>query len=201
MQAQSFRGAERELVLAEQAQTNSDKLAISRSRLFALQGDYPAAEQELLAAEKDSKQLAVLRFEEGRLSFEKGENPWQSKTIFKEALGLPDTAHFAGETTHQLAKAYYNACRLKTGEAEEGLEELNWSIDRFRAAVPYVDSLRPILAELLIERAAYHVSHKEPAGAIVDLKAALLYCSYFPIIKKAQKIKDELSWRYKAPLV
>lgn len=200
-QAKEFNKAEWELVLAEQLAVKSERIAIMRSQVLRLRGEYGAAEQELDAAVTLFGSTPVLRFEQALLSFDKAENPWEAKRAFQQVMDLPEVPHFIGDTTYQLARAYFHACRLKTGEAEEGLEELSWSIERLRSAVFYVDTLRPVLAQLILERAAYLVSHKEPAQAAVDVRTALIFCCYPSLLKKAEQIRDELSWRYKIPLV
>jgi hypothetical protein len=200
-QAKDFSRAEWELVQAEQKAAYSVKIAIMRSQVLRMRGEYGAAEQELESAAKTFGSTPVLRFEQALLSFDKGENPWEAKRAFQDVMDMPETPHFLGDTTYQLARAYWSACRLKTGEAEEGIEELSWSIERLRSAISYVDTLRPVLARLMLERSAYYASHKEPAQAAMDVRTALIFCTYPAITNKAELIRDELAWRYKMPLV
>ena len=60
----------------------------------------------------------------------------------------------------------------------------------------YVDTLRPILAFLMLERAYYLATHKEPRAAIVDMKLALTYCTFPPFITRGEDIREELAWRH-----
>ncbi|HQH28998.1 MAG TPA: hypothetical protein PLP17_16515, partial [Oligoflexia bacterium] len=201
VQARNFVKAENELNFAQNNEADSGRIAVLRSMIHRLKGEYAAAEQELESAISTTRQASVLFFEAAMLNFDLGNNPWEAKRMFREVLEKPEMPHYAGETTHQLAKAYWNACRLKTGEAEEGLEQLSWFIERFRSAVAYIDTLRPYLSRLLLERSAYFAGHGDPAAALVDLRTAIVFCAYPSVLDKAEVIKDELEWRYKLPLV
>lgn len=203
MQCQDFANAEAELQMAEIAGAKGEQLYIAKSRFYRAQGDFQQAEQELEQAKKELEQRKetrgkspVVRLEEGFLLFEKKDEVWAAKKTFKEVMEMPEEPHFAGETTYQLARAYWNATRLRAGEAEEGLEGLNRCIERLRSAVYYVDTLRPVLAQLLMERSYYYATHKEPRAAVADLKVGLMFCTYPSIVNKTKEIKDELEWRH-----
>ncbi|MCB0325025.1 MAG: hypothetical protein KDD69_15685 [Bdellovibrionales bacterium] len=194
--AERFGEAERELHLAELAGAQGEELHIARSRHYRLKGDLAAATEELAAAKAVFGVSAPLRLEEGLLELGRRKDLWAAKRIFQEVMEMPDSPHFAGESTHHLAKAYWNATRLWTGEAEEGLDGISRAIDRLRSAILYVDTLRPVLSQLLLERSHYFATHKEPSAAVLDLKVAMAFCTYPLLASRGETIREELLWRH-----
>jgi hypothetical protein len=185
-----------ELQLAEFAGADEYRIRLVRSSTYSEQSDFVQAHAEIQALMDIHGETAVLKLEQALLHFRQREDLWMCKSLFKEILELPDAAHFAGESTRQIALAYYNACRLFTGEAEEGLIGISDSIDRFRSAILYVDSLRPVVSELLLERAYYQATHKEPQAAFLDHKVAMSLCKKSSFCQRSEEIKEELAWRH-----
>ncbi len=185
-----------ELQLAEFAGADEFRIRLSRSNTYLEQNDFLQAQAEIQALIDIHGETPVLKLEQALLHFREREDLWKSKALLKEVLEMPDAAHFAGESSQQIARAYLNACRLFTGEAEEGLDGLNDCIDRLRSAILYVDSLRPIVSELLLERAFYQATHKEPQAAFLDHKVALSLCQKSSFLKRSEEIKEELAWRH-----
>ena len=142
----------------------------------------------------------MLCLEEGLLLLEARKDLWSAKRMLKRASEMPEEIHISGERTSILAKAACGATRLWTGEAEDGLVELTMAINRLLPIAGSLDTVRPILAFLLLERSHYLATHKEPDAASRDLRVGLTLCSYPSILKKAAKIQDELSWRHGIPV-
>ena len=195
-QSEDFQKAEAELILAELGQARPEQLRIKRSRYFRAKGDFLQAKVELDTAIELLGQTSILLLEQGWLELDERRDMWAAKRLFKRVLALPDAPHFAGDTCHCLAKALLSIAMLSTGEAEDGIEQLTKAIERFRGAVIYVDTLRPVLARLLLERALYFSTHKEPTNAVVDLKIGLSLCSYGTLNRLGDKIKLELLDRH-----
>jgi tetratricopeptide (TPR) repeat protein len=194
-QAQNFDLAETELQLAALATAEPNRLKISTSRFLNAQGQIEAAIKELEQAQKVLGETSLLLLEQGFLMLDESKN-WEAKKFFKKVLALPDMPHFAGETCHSIAQAFLNVTCLSTGEAEDGLDGLNQSIDRINYGILYVDSLRPILARLLLERAYYNARHKEPMSAVIDLKLGRTLCNYSSMTKICEKVQQELLDRH-----
>ncbi len=199
-QAETFRSAEAELLLAELAGAKGEQIAIARSKIIRLESEaesYERAASELKAAEERYGETAILSLERGLLLLEEHKDLWEAKRTFRKVCEMPDEVHYSGDTTTQLARASLEATRLWTGEAEEGLDGLNIAIERLRSLASYIDTLRPILALLHMERALYHVTHKEPELACYDLRMGLALCNTSVLRKKADNVQEELAWRYK----
>lgn len=198
IEAGMYRTAERELQLAEGCGTSADKLSVLRSRLirFEMDNGLSRAQEELKAAVSKNGETAVLCLEEGLLLLEARKDLWSAKRLLKRASEMPEEIHLSGERTSLLARAACAATRLWTGEAEEGLIELSSAINRLMPMAGSLDTIRPILAFLLLERSHYLATHKEPEAAAKDLRVGLTLCSYPSIMKKAETVKEELSWRH-----
>ncbi len=196
MHSSEFQIADQELQLAEHAGIAPEILYIMRSRYYRAQAELETAAEELQAGEAHVGATPLLRLEQGVLELERGTDRWKAKRAFEEVLELPDFPHFCGESCHVLARAYLSACQLKTGRAEEGLEGITKAIDRLRSAVMYVDTLRPVLADLMLTRSLYLATHREPGAAAIDLKIALAYCSFPRFAKRGDEIREELQWRH-----
>lgn len=191
-----FDKAEEELQLAEYAGIAPEILYIMRSRFYRAQGELETAAEELEAGTVHIGPTSLIKLEQGVLELERGSERWKAKQAFEEVLGMSDEPHFSGESCHVLAKAYLSACQLRTGEAEEGLEGISKAIDRLRSAVMYVDTLRPVLTDLMLSRSHYLATHREPGAAALDLKIALAYCSHPRFTKRGEEIREELQWRH-----
>lgn len=192
--ASDFSKARSELEVARKNGAEALRISVMESRILRKEGKF--SEAASLLAVHESSHPAVIRFEQGLLFFEQQEEIWQAKKAFKETMDLRDEIHFSGETTYHLARAYFNVCRLRTGEAEEGLEELEGIIDRFCSSARFVDSLRPVASQLLLERSMYYATHKEPSFAVLDLKNALSLCHHPWNEVRGDEIKEELAWRH-----
>ena len=198
IEAGMYRTAERELQLAEGCGTSQDRLSVLRSRLirFETENGLSRAQEELKSAVTRSGETALLCLEEGLLLLEARKDLWSAKRILKRASEMPEEIHLSGERTSLLARAACAATRLWTGEAEEGLVELTMAINRLLPMAGSLDTIRPILAFLLLERSHYLATHKEPDAAAKDLRVGLTLCSYPSLTKKAELIREELSWRH-----
>lgn len=197
--SETFGAAERELQLAQHAGAADDQIAIAKSRLYRREnsGDaFRRAMEVLEAAERHHGECAILTLEKGLLQLESREDLWSAKRTLRLAAEMVDQPHFMGDFTSNIARAGLDATRLWTGEAEEGLEGISKAIDRLRSLAMHVDTLRPLLAWLLLERAHYLATHSEPDSACVDLRIGLALCNAPSHRKRAERIHDELEWRY-----
>ena len=202
-QSETFYAAEIELELAQQAGAKGENVKIARSKLLRNKSEesgFSWAAAELKSARSSYGDSANLYLEEAILSLEEHKDLWEAKRVLKKVCEMPDELHSSGGLTSKIARAGLEAARLWTGEAEEGLEGLNIAIDQLRTAALYVDTLRPLLAMLHLERSLYLATHKEPELACFDLRLGLALCNYPRLRKKADKIQDELAWRYKVIL-
>jgi hypothetical protein len=188
--------AEREFGLAEDAGADESHLAVARSRYYLAKDDPEQARLVIENAKEVLGDTPILLLEEGKQLVDTKTDLWHAKKIFREVLKLPNEPHYSGENCHQLAMAYISVCRLWTGEAEIGIEQLSDSINRLQSQSGFVDTLRPLLAEFLSYRAHYYATHKSPKEGVIDLKVALSLCSYPHLLEKIEKTKEELSWRH-----
>lgn len=197
-EAGMLRSAERELQLAEASGTSSENVSVLKSRLLRLETDngLSRAQEELQSAATKTGETALLCLEQGLLLLEARKDLWSAKRILKRASEMPEEIHISGERTSLLARAACAATRLWTGEAEDGLLELSAAINRLLPIAGSLDTIRPILALLLLERSHYLATHKEPEAAAKDLRVGLTLCSYPSMMKKAAVIQEELSWRH-----
>lgn len=136
-----------------------------------------------------------LTLEHGLIELQQRNMP-AAKLAFRKAANARATMHYSGETTARLANAFLQVARLWTGDAEEGLDELDVAIARYRALAFHVETLRPYVATLVLERALYLATHREPLLAIADVRNALAFCAHPQHLNLATLIKEELEWRY-----
>jgi len=194
--AGDFYHAEKEIELAEEHEANPSRIAILKSRLYlAKQNSEQAAEILENATETIGASPSIL-IEKARQLIDAKKDLWMAKENLKEVLALANEPHFSGESCHQIALAYLSVCRLLSGEAEIAIHQLGDSISRIQSQTSYVDSLRPILAELLSHRAHYYATHRSPDEGVVDLQIALSLCSHPHLMSKIEQTKEELEWRY-----
>jgi len=201
--AENFRSAELELDLAERAGAKAEQIAIARSKVLRSEHSEDAfekAQTELNDAGRKLGETAILELEKGLLCLEEHKDLWEAKKTFKKVCSMPEEVHYVGDTTTQLAKASLEATRLWTGEAEEGLDGLNIAIERLRSLASYIDTLRPLLALLHLERSLYLVTHKEPELGCYDLRIGLALCNSPALRKKADKVQEELAYYYQIHL-
>lgn len=169
---------------------------LTRCEIAYTRGNIERAQAELEKAELVLGDRSDIRLYKAFILFFQGEDIREAKRAFQAVFELPFEAHSSGETTWSLAEAFVAVCKLSTGYAEEGIEELSGIIARLRLTVVYGDQLRPLLALLLLERGLYFATHKEPERAIEDLESALPLCGYAYIQARSEEIKEELAWRH-----
>lgn len=186
-----------DLVLAELAGTPQLQIALARAELKKQVGDKIGAHKELVSASEQLGKNGALQLEEALLVFEERKNPREAKRAFESVLKLPPVFHPVGESTHNLARGFLEASRLWTGEAEEALEGLNEAIGNLQAAAIFIESLRPMFASLLLERAYYHTTHKEPTQALLDLNGASFLCAFPAVKRRAEEVREEYAYRFK----
>ncbi|OVE80119.1 hypothetical protein BVY02_01300 [bacterium J17] len=199
-QSGNFELAEYELEIAKPAGVKQEQYHLAKAGLYKAKGEVDAAKNELEKLEALIGFVPAISLEKTLLLLEEPRNVWEAKKELDKLLELPDGPHFTGENTSTLANAYRNVTKLWTGHAEEGLDGLNDAIHRIKAAALYVDSLRPILASLCIERAYYLATHKEPDAAVEDLKTSSLLCNFPSQQKRREAVKEELEWRHNKTL-
>ncbi len=200
MLSESFLAAEREIKFAENYKAPKEQLIALRAkfnRLLSPENSPAGALNFLQNAKEAHGETAIICLEEGLLLLEEHQDLWKAKKQFKKVVDeMQEETHFCGEKAAELAEAGLAATKLWTGEAEEGLNNLNKAIDKLRSHALYLDTLRPVLALLYLERSHYLATHKEPAASCFDLRMALALCSHPNIRKKAVKVQEELSSRY-----
>ena len=195
-----FQEAESELLQAKVAGIHIEPYYVARSELFRAREDYSQARLQLEQCESLVGKTPNLRLERALTLIEERKDLRDAKLALKEVLSLPNMEHISGESTHNLAGAFLQVTRLWTGEAEEGLLGLNKAIDQLKTSAFYLETLRPTLASLLIERAYYQATHKAPEEAVSDFKRGYVYCLSPHLKKLAAKVREELEWRYKISL-
>lgn len=180
---------------------------LSRAYVFQEQRAFEFARRELELIRELEGEHAIRKLEEGFLFF-KERDLRRAKKAFEKVLEMPaecylpldlEASQVQEANTVSLARAFLEATRLWTGEAEKSLPALNRMIEKFQAASFSVLSLRPFVASLLVERAHYLATHKEPKGAVLDLKLASHYCCYSSLEERMKKVQEELEWRFKGP--
>lgn len=193
--AERFANAAHELAQAQNCGLNALEYYVGRSELFRYRKEFEAAQGELQMAEYVVGNNPVLCLEEALLRMEQRDMRG-ARNALDRVLALPCAAHPNGESTYALGRAYLEATRLWTGEAEEGLVGLTEAITNLRMAADYIEALRPTVASLLCERAYYLVTHKEPVAAEFDAQVALKLCRYPHIQKRTAEVEEEKSWRF-----
>lgn len=200
MLSEEFLLAEKEIKYAENHKAPKEQLLALRTKFFkslSPESSNISALKFLQSARETHGETAVICLEEGLLLLESHQDLWKAKKQFKKiAEEMNEETHYSGQKTKELALAGLAATKLWTGEAEDGLNNLNRAIDKLRANALYLDTLRPILALLYLERSHYFATHKEPTPACFDLRMALALCSHPNIRKKAIQIQEELSNRF-----
>ena len=119
-----------------------------------------------------------------------------ARKLFDRVRRMPPELHPSGDNTRDLAEGYYAACQLWTGEAEEGLQRISHGIERLRGLVRRIDTLRPVLARLCAERSYYFATHREPHGALLDIRIASALCASPQLRGRYEAIREELEWRH-----
>lgn len=198
--AKRLQEAEGELQRARAAGAAPEEIYVRRSCFYRGEGRFDRVEEELETAHTELGVSPLLLFEQGMLSLERQNGALRAKKLFQEAIALPAKMHFWGDTTQRLARAFLSVARLKTGEAEEGLAALSREIDDFAVIAQCCDRLRPVVARLMLERGFYLATHREPRAALLDLKRALFFCCQPVMVARAEKIKEEVAWRYQLAL-
>lgn len=196
-QAETPLAAHRELTSALAAGVDPSQVMVMRSRIERANENYAEARRRLEEARTFVGDRAVLLLEEGLTHLEERSDLRIAQRLFDRVRTMPAEPHPSGDTTRELAIAYHAACQLWTGEAEEGLRALSRAIDRLRSIVRYVDTLRPVLARLCAERSYYFATHREPQGALVDVRIASALCASRQLRCRYEKIREELEWRHK----
>lgn len=188
--------AEQELQLAEELGSEVNELTVATSRFWLAKKDTEKAALTLENALEVHGQKPAILLEQARQLIDQKKDLWDAKSILSEVLALPNEPHFSGENCHQLAVAYISVCKLWSGQAEVAIVQLGDSISRIQSQTGYVDTLRPILAELLSHRAHYYATHKSPEQGVLDLQVAISLCSYPALLSKIELTKEELEWRH-----
>jgi len=139
---------------------------------------------------------ASLALEKAIFLIENRNDFWQARRELDKVCSMQDELHLSGESTRILAEAFKSAAMLWTGAAEEGLEALERSLyyllDRSRTC----ESLRPLLAVILLERSYYWATHGDKKASVCDLSEALANCAYPQLDAKANLIREEIRWRF-----
>lgn len=196
-QAETPLAAQRELTSALSAGVEKAQVLLMKSRIERVSGNYEEARREIEEARAAAGETPVVLLEEGLTLLEERADMRAAKKVFDRVRMMHSEAHPSGETTRDLAEAYFAACQLWTGEAEEGLHTLSAAIERLRSLVRYVDTLRPVLARLCAERSYYFATHREPQGAVLDIRVASALCASPLLRGRYNAIREELEWRHK----
>lgn len=196
LHAEQFADAARQFQFAERAGVEPQALALARTELFTAQGDLEGARGELALAKLQCGDCAIMKLEEGRILLQDRNSLREAKRILTEVQSMKPALHPDGDSTSLIAQAYSGVAQLWTGEAEEGLLALGDCISKLQTTASYLESIRPTLAQLYMERSYYLATHREPEGAVEDLKAGLALCSYPQVRARASDVKDEIRLRY-----
>ncbi len=185
-----------ELATAYHAGLSTVDYYVGRADILKNQGELVRARTELSLAEQLLGRNPILKLEDAIITYSERKHPAARKKL-EEVLALPSVPYTHGETTGAVALGYWEASRLWTGEAEEGLEGLSVAIVNLKIAADYIESLRPVVASLLLERAYYLVTHKEPIAALSDTNLALSLCQHPELKKRSEDVREEHASRYK----
>jgi len=193
--------AQSEILIA--ASEGADGIDYFRQRIEIqrIKGDFAAAFTELEIAKQRLNQISTLALEEALLCLEQRNDLRKAKQLFQTVISAPSQPLVGEQTTVTMAGAFYAATMLWTGHAEEGLEALDDAIARVKVDACYCEDLAPHLSWLLLERAYYLVTHKEPEQSLSDYSIASQLCQYPTLSKLRSMIKDEFEWRYKIAVV
>lgn len=196
IQAGRTEEAREELTQARSAGMPDYLFHLSRCKLFRSEGRFDEATRELDEACINAPKNPLVVLERGLTLLEQRQDFRSARDEFDRVLEMPPVLHPSGESTHELALAFGSVARLRTGQAEEGLENLSRAIARIRSAAGFSLSLRPTLAWLYMERAFYFATHREPDAAVHDLRLAVSICRYPQIALRAADVGEELACRY-----
>lgn len=188
--------ARRELWMARGCGMSSLEYHLAVSCSYLHEQRLEDARAELGYAEDQLGALPEIELARGRLMLENRASLSEAKAAFRNALAKSALSGNTAATTDAATKGFFAVTQLWTGEAEQGIDGLNDAIAELKAATVFVDSIRPLVAALAMERAYYLATHQQPDAAIQDMNSALTLCSYPAIRKLAERVRDELQWRY-----
>ena len=175
---------------------SSEEVCILRSRILRQQGNTDESIVQLDIAREEFGATPRLQLEEALIAFEEERDYRKAKRIFQEVVETAYDGSSTSEHSRQIAYGYWNACKLWTGHAEEGIEGLTDAIEQLRTTALFVETLRPVLAQLFVERGYYYATHREPEAAHIDISLAETICSHGKVQERSEEVKEELRWRY-----
>jgi hypothetical protein len=194
--AERFSFAEAESLLAENCGITLVDAVCLRTEALRIMGDCERANLEILNAREIVGAHACLSIEEGLCQMFQRHDMQSAKRAFETALALPESVHITGVSSFLIADAFLQAAKLWTGYAESALPRLGTAIDDMGMQATFQEGARSILSLLLLERAYYYATHREPKLAKNDLKAGLELCKYPTHLQKSKGVEEELKWRY-----
>ncbi len=194
--AERFQDAEEELSQAHGAGLTDAEFHLARSLIYKAKHEVDAALSELQAVQQLWTNNPIVVAEQGLIELYERKDYRAAKAAFKRVVAMPNVHYLEGGSFAQIVTGYLHVTRLWTGEAEEALNDLSQIIAELRVVAQYNREYRPFLAALLLERAYYFATHREPNGALRDMRIARGLCAYPPIKRRLGEINDELSWRF-----
>lgn len=189
-----------ELELAQEHGIARDRLLLQKLQILRAIGEVQSCNQLIEEIGEELGESSELLVEKVRTIVSQRGSWSEAKKLARRAKKLKDQAHCCGETSHRLASAYEAVAMLWSGEAEEGLEQLSIEIEQLRRSMLYVDTLRPIFSQLLLERSLYLATHKEPTPAVYDYTLSSALCSQMEFAELSSRIRQELEDRYSITL-
>lgn len=198
--AERFVEAEEELELAKQAGLNDAEYRLARCIIHKAKDEVDKAVSELKELHNLIGTNPSLLAEEGILLMHQRRDYREARKLLTQALQDPKVYYLERGTLSLIITGYFEVTRLWTGEAEEGLDGLTQAIDQLQAISMYDREYRPYLACLLLERAYYLVTHRQPERGIRDTGLANSLCAYPHIRRRTADVSEELNHRYNIKL-
>lgn len=185
-----------ELELARASGLDPQNFHLARSEILKQKSDLTEARAEVERGLQACANNAALALEHALLWIYERREWKEARKSLESVSDLPQVIHTSGDNTSHLARAFCQVTRLWTGEAEQGLEQLNSAISELSGAVRLVESIRPVLAQLVLERAYYYATHREPEQAATDVRLGLALCSLPRQAHLARLTAEELQCRH-----
>lgn len=185
--------AEKELTMARICGAEQEEIYLVRSDILYGNGNFDGANCDLEHATSSLGETSRVLLLKALIALRSRSGAFEAKQMLNKVLSLPNTMHQSGASTHLLALSYLDICNLWTGRAEAGLDGLDLSIKQLLKLIPRLQSLKPIISFLLVERAYYHATHNNKKQAQKDLNQAIKLCRHKAIIRKAKLVESEIS--------
>jgi hypothetical protein len=198
LNAGQYSQAERELGLAAAYNLPFKHSLSARLSIMRLQGSFEKAEEELNEAKLTHGNSPEFALEEALTALDQRKDLRHARKLFDSVLEQKNVMLHSEIMTHDLARPLRELCRLWTGYAEEALSAFSAELQVFVSIYGMRnEEARPWAARMMLERAYYLATHREPELATRDLRVAQIFYRNGEARRHAQKVQEELEWRFK----